>query len=639
MNKEIEIKVEKSSLNSKHFKTATTIICALLFLLLPFASLQVGIPGDEPIDAQYGIESLKFYKSFGADTSFVNLTALNDQTFPYQKYYGSLFETTSVAFSNLCGAPLFKTRHILVAICAAFIILYTALFTAEIAGWLSAFISVLLLVSSPTFIGNGYFNSKDIPMAMGFIISFYFFIKLLKHLPGYSIKTIIGCIAGIALTIGIRIGGLLLIGYLIVFLLYYISDKDELRKQLFSSYKNLLRLITIVFIICFSGVLTGCLFYPNFFLHGLSHISEAMNVAKYFPVKIVMLFGGNLIYANEITWSYLPVCMGITFPITVIAGLVIFYGQLYWRGKSFSWQDFILVYSVLFLFVYVAVTHQLMYNGWRHVMFIYPVIISSSAIAFARIYSSSNTTYYKAVLVLFFSVLSIKTIGWMIINHPYEYIYFNEIQGGVKGAYGNYDTDYQQLAATESFEWLLNSEDFKNDTVKYKTLLTNNIALICADRYATDSLKILESSYVRLNYRPMNYAIMSSIFLDKQVMKNFFPPKGVIHAVKVDGVPISIVVKRENNYLVKGKYFFDHSQLDSAFIYLLRAYHYDSNDFRIWSVLGHCYFLKGYPNLAHEMVSHYVQYFPEDEMAINELNLVENYIDSLKRIELNGKQN
>ncbi len=634
---EVETNSEKFSLTSKQYKTATTFICALLFFILPLASLQVGIPGDEPIDAQYGIESLNFYKSFGNDTSFVNLTALNQQTFPYQKYYGALFETVSVSISQLFGTPVYKTRHILVALFAAVIILFTALFTAEIAGWMAAFIAVLLLASSPTFIGNSYFNSKDIPMAMGFIIAFYFFIKLLKQLPRYSTKTILGCIAGIALTIGIRIGGLLLVGYLIVFLLYFISDNDSLRKQLFSSVKSVFSLTAIVLLICFSGVLIGCLFYPNFFLHGFSHITEAMNVAKYFPVKIVMLFGGNLIYAHEITWSYLPVCMGITFPVTGIAGLFIFYVQLYLRRKIFSWQDFILVYTVLFLLVYVVATHQLMYNSWRHVLFIYPIIISTSAIAYMRLYSALNKIYFKAALVILFSVMTIKTFGWMIINHPYEYIYFNEIQGGVKGAYGNYDTDYQQLAATESFEWLLNSNDFKNDTAKNKTLLTNNIALICADQYLPDSMEILESSYVRLNYRPMNYAIMSSIFLDKQVMKHFYPPKGPIHEVKVDGVPISVVVKRENDYLEKGKYFFDHAQLDSAFVYLLRAFHYDADDFRTWPVLGHCYFLKGYPNLAHEMISRYVQYFPEDEMALNELDLVESYIDSLNRVEVKVK--
>ena len=635
MDESIEIIQQKLSLTTKQYKTVTLFICAILFFILPIASFQVGIPGDEPIDTQYGIESLNFYKSLGSDTSFVTLTALNKQTFPYQKYYGSLFEAGSVEISLLLGTPIYKTRHILIALCGAILILFTVLFTAELNGWMAAFISVLLLISSPTLIGNSYFNSKDIPMAMGFIAALYFFIKLLKQLPSYSLLTITGCIAGIAFTIGIRIGGFMLVGYLIVFLLYFISDNDEVRKQLVSSPKKIIRFLFTIFMICFLGLFIGCLFYPNFFLHGFNHISEAMSIAKRFPVKILMLFRGELIYANEIKWNYLPISMGITFTITVLIGILIFYILVFIRRKIFSWQDFILVYCVLFLLVYVAVTHLLIYNSWRHVMFIYPVVIATAAIGYSRFYLSIKKTTLRALLILFFAAMTIKTLAWMVINHPYEYIYFNEIEGGVKGAYGNYDTDYQQLASSESFQWLLHSKEFMNDTVKNKILLTNNIALMCVPQYLKDSIEIKQTSFLRMNYRPMNYAILSTIYLEKDLIKNFFPPKKVIHEVKVDGVPISVVIKRENNFLIKGKYYFDQSQLDSAFNYLLKANAYDDNDFRIWPLLGHCYFLKGYPHYALDLTNRYIHYFPDDSEVLHELNLIHEKADSAMGINNN----
>ncbi len=628
MNESTEINSEKKTINKQPYKIASLIACALLFFILPIASLQVGIPGDEPIDAQYGIASLNFYKSFGKDTSFVNLTALNHQTFPYQKYYGALFETYSIFIANLSGTPLYKTRHVLIAICGALIILLTALFVAELSGWRPAFISVLLLASSPTFIGNSYFNSKDIPMAMGFILAMYFFVKLIKQLPHYHKTTIAGCIAGIACTIGVRIGGLMLLGYLVVFLLYYIADNDSIRNQLLASVKKSFILFFLILFICITGFLLGLFSYPNFFLHGMHHISESMAVAKKFPIKILMLFRGEMIYANEIGWDYLPVCMGLTFPLTVIAGFIFYFINFIKNIKKISWQQFILVYSVLFLFVYIIITHQYIYNGWRHVLFIYPVIVSMAAIAFIEIYSEVKKYLFRALLLLFFFGMSLKTVFWMYVNHPYEYIYFNELAGGVKGAYGNYDTDYQQLAASESYNWLLNSKVFKSDSAKNKILLTNNIALMCADKIAAAPLEIMESSFLRMNYRPMNYAILSSIYLDKTIMNNFYPPKGVIHSVYVDGAPISVVIKRENDFLLKGKFYFDHSNLDSAFIYLLKAYNYDENDFRVWPSLGHCYYLKGYSNLAIDIVNRYLHYFPDDVMGKRELEFIHAKADS-----------
>ncbi len=631
MTETTELIIGKSIFSEQKFKTVTVIFIALLFFILPIASLKVGIPGDEPIDAQYGKEALKFYSSFGKDKSFISFSALNNQTFPYQKYYGALFEASSVKFADIFRTPLYPTRHVLIALCGAVIILFTALFTAELAGWLAALVAVLLLASSPTFIGHSFFNSKDIPMAMGFIISFYFFVKLLKNLPVFSIGTIIGCITGIAVTVGIRIGGLLLLSFLVVFLLYFLSDRDEIRKQLFSSAKNILKFVSVIFLISVTGSLLGFLCYPNFFVTGFSHITEALAIANNFPVKIWMLFKGELINSSVIPRDYLLVFMGITFPLTVIAGLIIYFVFQIAEYKKFTWQNFILIYSILFLFLYVSITRQFIYNGWRHVLFIYPIMISAAAIGYKQIYFFLKNAASRLTLIVLFSVMFGRIFLWMYTNHPYEYIYFNEIIGGVKGAYGNYDTDYQQLAASASYDWLKNSPIYKTDTAKNKILLTNNIALMCMKQNKGDSVTPVESSFLYMNLRPMNYGIYSTIFLDKEMINNFFPPKGVIHTEQVDGVPLSVVIKRENDFLVKGKFYFDNTQLDSAFYYLQKAFEYDNNDFRLWPTLAHCYYLKGYPSHAMEMCSQYLHFFPEDTFALNEAAKIQIAIEESKK--------
>lgn len=109
----------------------------------------------------------------------------------------------------------------------------------------------------------------------------------------------------------------------------------------------------------------------------------------------------------------------------------------------------------------------------------------------------------------------------MYDNHPYEYAYFNEINGGVKGANGYYETDYQQLGASASFNWLVNSKEFLKDTTSNKIIQTNNIALKYADLNFSDSIQFEEASFIRLTFRPMNYAIISSMFIEKNLVQNF----------------------------------------------------------------------------------------------------------------------
>ena len=42
--------------------------------------------------------------------------------------------------------------------------------------------------------------------------------------------------------------------------------------------------------------------------------------------------------------------------------------------------------------------------------------------------------------------------------HPYEYVYFNELVGGFKGAYGRFETDYWAASLKEAVEWLKDNE-------------------------------------------------------------------------------------------------------------------------------------------------------------------------------------
>ena len=54
----------------------------------------------------------------------------------------------------------------------------------------------------------------------------------------------------------------------------------------------------------------------------------------------------------------------------------------------------------------------------------------------------------------------------MVILHPYEYMFYNSLVGGLKGVYGKYETDYWGLAYKEAIIWFNKNVNDKNLTYK-----------------------------------------------------------------------------------------------------------------------------------------------------------------------------
>ena len=51
--------------------------------------------------------------------------------------------------------------------------------------------------------------------------------------------------------------------------------------------------------------------------------------------------------------------------------------------------------------------------------------------------------------------LSVHPLKFMIENPQFYYMYYNQIVGGLKGAYANYETDYYYVSQTAASEWLI----------------------------------------------------------------------------------------------------------------------------------------------------------------------------------------
>jgi hypothetical protein len=89
-----------------------------------------------------------------------------------------------------------------------------------------------------------------------------------------------------------------------------------------------------------------------------------------------------------------------------------------------------------------------MYNGIRHFVFVLPPLAVAGGLAGAWI-AEQLARFGRAALVAFslaFVAGIALPVAGMVRLHPYEYVWFNQISGGVRAAQSRYMLDYWGLA-------------------------------------------------------------------------------------------------------------------------------------------------------------------------------------------------
>ena len=188
-------------------------------------------------------------------------------------------------------------------------------------------------------------------------------------------------------------------------------------------------------------------------------------------------------------------------------------------------------------------------------MFIYAPLVVLAAFGWEYLFKLSPKKLVNgSVMVVMLGFLALPTF-WMIKNHPHQYVYFNELVGGINGAYSNYETEYWPNANRKAMEWLWENEELKGK----HTVIATNFEVSSAQYYANKFTAGDSTTRIQLLWRRENqkyqqdwdYAFFGSRTMSKVAIENNFPPKGTIHSIKADTVPLVAIIKKDNNLLVQ----------------------------------------------------------------------------------------
>ncbi len=248
-----------------------------------------------------------------------------------------------------------------------------------------------------------------------------------------------------------------------------------------------------------------------------------------------VLFFGETLSPNNLPAMYIPTLMSIQ--LTIPALILFFVGVTVSLVKRYRNELdktlFFIIATWLFLpLILIFIVKPSIYDNFRHFLFLTPPVFLFAGLGIKYIFSKINNKIISFLLT--FAILLPGIVG--IINlHPYQYIYYNSLIGGVEGAFRKFETDYWYTSYYESTKYI-NQVSSKNDTI----LVYGSWQIV--DYYAREDLTIIR--YIKddeeTQFEESDYAIIST-----RGNKDLYllPDEQTIFTIEESGATLAVVRK------------------------------------------------------------------------------------------------
>ncbi|MDC0231385.1 tetratricopeptide repeat protein, partial [Aureispira] len=523
---------------SPFYRFLFAIFSLFLLFFMPFISFDYGITADEEVQYTYGKHILSYFESNGVDDKALNFKNLY--------LYGGIFDY-SMAWMHkyiFSSWDVFEMRHMFNAFVGAVLMIFTGLLTHRVSQkWQAGFWALVFVFLSPRIFGHCMNNPKDIPFAAGYIISIFFMIGFIRSLPKISISSVTGFIIGLAITINIRVGGILLIPYLFLFTGGAFILQKNLRVHL-KKFGYLIKLSLLLLIIVFLGYVGGTLYWPFAKEDWINGPILALAEMSNFATGIRMVWEGQHYWSDFLPWYYILKWLCISTPVIILLGLPFAIYPIIKDQKN-RLIFLMVIFAGLFPICYSIYKQSALYDGMRHFLFIYPLLILVSAYSWTFLISKFNNKLLRIGVSLSLLFMLYSPIRWMLVSHPNQYFYFNEILGGVENAYNQYETDYWMNSTKEACLWAIDNipEIKAGEKVSIGTQAYWSV-FFYFQKYS--NVSVVYTRYHERVKKKWDYGIYVSRFVNHGIIQsgNWPPGQEILFTRQIDNVPICSVIKR-----------------------------------------------------------------------------------------------
>lgn len=459
------------------------------------------------------------------------------------KEWPIIFEFFLVFLSNLFGIEnidkIYLFSHYLnfIFFCVALIVFYKII-QKRYNNFSLSFISILLIILSPRIFGESFYNSRDIFFMSLFIFysySGYLFLEKKKfyHLIIFSIFT--------ALLLNTKILGIIPIS---LFSIIYIYNFLNIFKKIINE-KN------IIVLFLFTTIVSIYIFWPYLWSNPIVNLYFAFKniLVAHENLIVVNFYFGNYIQSDMMPWHYRAIWFLITTPIMIlllfIPGVLLFglnilniLKKTLNRNYSFNNNHFIDLYFFLTFVVTFFIVQEFntsKFGGWRHLYFLYPIVIYFAIYCLNFIKKNFKSKLFKIIVIFLLLLNLIYNFVWIVKNHPHQYLYFNNLNKNY--FMKNFDLDWWGVSHKSSIDYILNNDDSDKISI-YARGFTS-----------------LRDTYLYLNKHKKSRVVLSNIDDAKYIIDNKIrrirPYKqknekkySEYYILKVNGVAVTVVYRK-----------------------------------------------------------------------------------------------
>jgi hypothetical protein len=472
---------------------------AALLPLMVLASLDFGATWDEQARHLNGIRVFEYLQGLR------NRAAAEGQGV----IYPALFDVICAWLEATFPLDRYVLRHALNATFGWIGILFAGRLAGRLFGGWAGVLAVVLLVSSPRFFADSMNNPKDLPFAAMGMVALYYLSTISPRWPYLSLGTGVKIAVALALGLSTRPVALLYLGYLplLIAALALVGRSNLVGPLLVIDRRvhwNLmadtaLRVLNISVAVLFLGTV----FWPWASVSPLTRPFTALGEAAEYGWNGTVLFNGENYPARELPSSYLPIWFLISTPPVVMAGMAL---SLFPGGTMRSKAQRVALWiAAVGPVALIVVRNSTVYDGMRHALFVYPVMVVLAAAGWAAFLTHHSRWIRRGALVLLALGFANVTL-FNVRSYPNQIAYFNELVGGPRGAFGRFDQDYWGNCMLQALEWSAETAVRAQMPI---TVWGNPLHLVFADATRFPQLAVAERSRefhhlaLRLNRGPL----------------------------------------------------------------------------------------------------------------------------------------
>ncbi|MCB2380209.1 glycosyltransferase family 39 protein [Hymenobacter sp. BT635] len=501
-----------------------------------------GLSWDEQLDRLNGIISVKYVALRLAPELArrqENFAAIPDMRQNEDVDHGVIFQMPLVVLEKLVGADdpreVYFLRHLVTFFTvAAGIYAFYRLARRRFRSWLLGLLGAGLLLLSPRLFAEAFYNYKDLVFLAFFTGAIYSLTRLLRR-PSWRWALTHALLSGAALDV--RTMGVLLVGFTVFFAGLELLYRPAIRKPLLLALALYLPVTAAV-------VVAG---WPYLWENPLGHFLAAFQSFSRYRSDMLVQYWGQQISVRHLPWHYAPVWLLITTPVAYTLLFLVGLGTLgytlvqqpgRWLRTRTGRQD--LLFAVWFFAPLTAIIllHSVVYDGWRHLYFIYPafVLLALRGVAAGVAWQArpGSKRWLGAALLLAVAGDLLHSGYRIARDHPYQNVYFSFLPGPV--AERLFERDYWGLSGRQGLEWILAHDSSAHVTVgtdarSALVLHNNHLLLPPAERRRLVLTSAAQARYFLTTYRwhPGSYPAS-------------YGPE--VYSIRVGGVKILSVFRR-----------------------------------------------------------------------------------------------